>query len=309
MAKIIGYTDVTATELQVLDGIAVVGTVYASKAVTVDANKDVSSLRDVAMRNLDAGASGIAGTVDVFPTTALKGKLQIAVADQTGNTTVTHQIAAMGQATIITTPDPGAGAASHVLTEGVQTVNGAKTFTGNALTTTNVGTVTTGATTAAEEHGDPIEHLTKLTLTAFAMGTSGDNASLALGAKFYTLPAGVIVVENATLTGTINAAISVQTNTPDISIGQIIGTGAQSVMSGVGATAENVLGGIASASVNNGAVSASSVSGPGSLIPLIITAAGIHDLFLNCAAAWVDVAAAGAVTFTGVITLRWRLVS
>lgn len=190
-----------------------------------------------------------------------------------------------------------------------QTVSGVKTFSAAPLTSGANGTVTTGATTTAVEYGDPVNHITKLTMTAFAVGTSGDNASLALGARFYTFPAGVIVVENATLTGTLNAAISIKTDTPDVAIGTVVGSGANAVVSAVGATSENVLGGITAASVNNGAVGGSSVTGAGSLIPLFITAAGVHDLYLNVAAAWTDVAAAGAVTFTGVITLRWRIVS
>lgn len=231
MARIAGVAvaNVSIAESAVLDGVTA-GTVTASKAVVVDANKDIATLRHI-------------------------------------------------------------------------------TASGNRITSGNVGTVTTGATTVAEEHGDGVDHLTKLTLTAFAVGTSGDNASLAIGAKFYTFPAGAIVVENASLSGTVTAAISVTTNTPDTGIGTVIGSGANAVLSAVGATSENVLGGVAAASVAGGAVSGSSVTGPGSLIPLFITSAGVHDLYLNMAAAWVDVAAAGAVTFTGVITLRWRIVS
>jgi len=56
--------------------------------------------------DVDAGASGTAGTVDVFPATASKGKLQITCTDQTGNTTVTLTAGAMGQATTITVRDP-----------------------------------------------------------------------------------------------------------------------------------------------------------------------------------------------------------
>src|SRR5690242_18395147 len=63
----------------------------------------------------------------------------------------------------------------------------------NILTASSVGTVTTSATTVAEEHGDAINHFTKLTMTAFAVGTGADNASLGIGAKFYTFPAGTIV--------------------------------------------------------------------------------------------------------------------
>lgn len=86
----------------------------------------------IATTNIDAGASGTAGTVDVFPATAAKGKLQITCADQTGDTTVTLTTAAMAAARTITIPDPGA-AASFVMTEGAQTVVGIKTFSSDVV--------------------------------------------------------------------------------------------------------------------------------------------------------------------------------
>ncbi len=76
--------------------------------------------------NIDAGASGTAGTVDVFPSTASKGKLQIAVTDQTGDTTVTLQIGAMAAARTITLRDPGAAATIVTTTD----------TTGTAITST-----------------------------------------------------------------------------------------------------------------------------------------------------------------------------
>ena len=96
------------------------GTVAASKAVVVDANKDAASFRNLAAvavtsptvtaTNVDAGASGTAGTVDVFPTTASKGKLAISVTDQAGDTTVGLVIGAMAAARTITLADPLAAA-------------------------------------------------------------------------------------------------------------------------------------------------------------------------------------------------------
>lgn len=121
-------TLMSGSEITVLDSVTA-GTVAASKAVVVDSNKDAASFRNVTVTNLDAGASGTAGSVDIFPTTASKGKLAITCTDQTGNTTVTLTAGAMGQATALTIPDPGGATASVVLTEGAQTINGAKTFT------------------------------------------------------------------------------------------------------------------------------------------------------------------------------------
>jgi hypothetical protein len=99
-----------------LDGVTA-GTVTASKAVVVDANKDIASFRDVTARNIDAGASGTAGTVDSFPSTASKGKLALVGVANDGDTTTTISNAAMGQASVVSIPDPGAATANFVLTD------------------------------------------------------------------------------------------------------------------------------------------------------------------------------------------------
>lgn len=178
----------------------------------------------------------------------------------------------------------------------------------NSLTTTAVGTVTTAATTVAEEHGDGVWHLTKLTMTAFAVGTSGDNASLGIGAKFYTLPAGTMMVENASIVGGLTAAISNTAQTPEIGIGTVIASGAVAVLGGT-ATFENVFEGTAVADVAGASFQGVDNPNGATSSPLVILTAGSHDLFLNAAVAWADVTAAGAVTFTGVITIKWRKIS
>jgi hypothetical protein len=190
---------VSLTELGVLDVTA--GTATASKAVVLGSSKEIATITSATITtltstsvnatNVDAGASGTAGTVDVFPTTASKGKLQLTCADQTGNTTVTVTTAAMAAARTLTIPDPGA-AASFVMTEGAQTLNGVKTFgggiafgasatldvdsaavsaTGNdttqsATVTKMAGTITTGALTTAANADTAVV----LTLTGVAAG-------------------------------------------------------------------------------------------------------------------------------------------
>src|SRR5688572_25163432 len=67
--------------------------------------------------NVDAGSSGTAGSVDVFPTTASKGKLAITVTDQTGDTTVSLVAGAMAAARTITLRDPGAAASILTTTD------------------------------------------------------------------------------------------------------------------------------------------------------------------------------------------------
>ncbi len=85
--------------------------------------------------NIDAGASGTAGSVDIFPTTASKGKIAILATANTNNDTTTITNAAQGGAYTYTIPDAGASA-SFVMTEGNQTINGTKTIA--ALVTTNI---------------------------------------------------------------------------------------------------------------------------------------------------------------------------
>ncbi len=60
--------------------------------------------------DLDVGSSGTAGTVDIFPATASKGKLQIAPADNTGDTTTTLTNAAQATTRTYTIPDALANA-------------------------------------------------------------------------------------------------------------------------------------------------------------------------------------------------------
>lgn len=88
---------------------------YTPKYSTVDQIilNDASAL----LTNLDLGASGTAGTLDIFPTTASKGKLAFAAVANDGDTTTTLSNAAMAQASVISIPDPGAATANILLTD------------------------------------------------------------------------------------------------------------------------------------------------------------------------------------------------
>ena len=132
--------ELSDAEIAYLDGITA-GTVTASKALVVDSNKDLSALRNLTLTNLDAGASGTAGTVDIFPATAAKGKTSITSADNTGDTTTTITVAAQAGAVTYTVPDAGTSA-SFVMTAGAQTIAGAKSYTGRQTTTDGVASGT-----------------------------------------------------------------------------------------------------------------------------------------------------------------------
>ena len=104
--SIVSLASVSSAELAFLDGVSV-GVVAASKAVVANADKDAGDFRNLDCVNLDAGKSGAAGSVDVFPATAESGKLAITCTNQAGDTTVSVVADAMAAARTIHLPDPG----------------------------------------------------------------------------------------------------------------------------------------------------------------------------------------------------------
>lgn len=65
--------------------------------------------------NIQAGLSGTAGTLASFPATASRGSLKVTAVANTGNTVTTISNAAMGQASVISIPDPAGATANFVL--------------------------------------------------------------------------------------------------------------------------------------------------------------------------------------------------
>lgn len=90
--------------------------------------------------NIDAGASGTAGSVDIFPATASKGKVAITAADAAGNTTTSITVAAQAAARTYTVPDAGASA-SFVMSTGTSTGISATSAELNAVAAVVAGTV------------------------------------------------------------------------------------------------------------------------------------------------------------------------
>lgn len=166
------------------------GTVSASKAVIVDANKDIGDFRNLDALNFDAGASGAAGSLDIFPGTASRGKLSISAANSAGDTTTAITNASQAGARTYTIPDAGASA-SFVMTEGAQTVNGVKTF--GSVPVLPTGGLTAGSTTLTETELAYLDGLTLGTVTASKAVTVDANKD---AASF----------RNVTLTGTLAAA-------------------------------------------------------------------------------------------------------
>jgi hypothetical protein len=91
------------------------------------------------INTLNVGASGTAGTINIFPATASKGKAVVTVSDNTTNTTTAITVAAQAAARTYTVPDAGTTNASFVMTQGTQTLAGATTFTTAVTPTGGVG--------------------------------------------------------------------------------------------------------------------------------------------------------------------------
>ncbi len=176
--------------------------------------------------------------------------------------------------------------------------------------TVSYGTVP-GSTVVASETTIGDTHVTKLTLTSFAVGTGGDAADLALGALVYTFPSGTIMVENSSIVGTFDQASHGTITDGECGLGTVVGSTAVDTLGEVGATSENILNGdtgvLSTYVLGTTLVQASGVGVGG--LPLTILSAGVHTVFLNIAATWPNIAAAEAVTFTGTITIRWRKIS
>ncbi len=68
----------------------------------------LANLTGTAINNgsIQAGLSGIPGSLISFPLTALKGSLQLVAVANTGNTVTTLSNVAMGQASVVSIPDP-----------------------------------------------------------------------------------------------------------------------------------------------------------------------------------------------------------
>jgi hypothetical protein len=293
----------SAAETAVLDGV-VAGTVAASKAAVVDANKDIGDFRNLDCTNLDAGASGVAGTVEVFPTTTAKGKFKLACADQDADTLVTLQPSAMAQASVISIPDPGAATANVLLTDqandgAVVTATSAElnlvdgSVVANSAaskaalldaskllqTNANNGTPETGVT--AVHYGDGVNVTAVLTLTNVPL-TVGSSENLGVGALIYTLPAGACLIRDAYMSVGLSG-VSATTDTPEVGLGTVIASGVVTALNGT-ATFEDIITGQVAADTNGTATVKG--AGPTAAAPLEITTAGAHTVHVNAADGW-----------------------
>jgi len=286
----------SAAETAVLDAV-VAGTVAASKAAVVDANKDIGDFRNLDCTNLDAGASGVAGTVDVFPATAAKGKLAITKANNTNDDTTTLSVAAHGQATTVTIPDGGAATAYVVQSTAALTLVEADVLdgavAGNSVASkaalldgskqlqTNANNGTPGTNVTAVHYGDGVNVTAVLTLTDVAL-TVGSSEALGVGALIYTLPAGACLIRDAYMSVDLDEVTTLD-DTPEIGLGTVIASGAVSALNGT-ATFEDIITGQVAADTDG--TPTVKGAGPTAGAPLEIATGDVHTVHLNMADTW-----------------------
>ena len=162
--------------------------------------------------------------------------------------------------------------------------------------TDNVGTVGTNVT--AVEAGNATNHLTTLTLASVAY-TIGDNAALADGALVYTFPAGVIAINSVSCSlGLTLTTGTPTTDTPEIGLGTVIGSGVNATLGDVAAGAEDIAGPAVMDDVAGTAEIFSNAT------PQILAAADVHLVHVNIADTWADVDDTAA-TMSGSIYINW----
>jgi len=189
----------------------------------------------------------------------------------------------------------------RILIDGTQIISGAR------QNSDNVGTV--GATTvAATEYGDGMHHVTVLTLTDFVVGAPGAGANKAFGAKVYSFPAGV----HAHQITRFNLGLTqggVTTDTPDVGIGSVVGTGAVAVLGGTATFEDYVTGqtwGVALDGTLQACAPLGATAGINTGISLNDTS-DVKDVFLNVADGW-NAGVTGNLTANGTIVLIWDTV-
>ena len=135
-----------------------------------------------------------------------------------------------------------------------------------------------------------------------AFGAIAGGASLGLGLKAISFPAGDVQVFNTKMALALTQSDgNVNADTPDIGIGTTVASGAVAVLGGTAAF-ENILTGQTAANCTGTATSAFVNT------QLVIPAANSHDVFVNVADGW---AADGdaALGLTGTVTILWAKVA
>jgi len=156
-------------------------------------------------------------------------------------------------------------------------------------------------TVVANETGFDSHRITTIDIADLTI-LATTNASVGGGKLIYTFPAGKIVVKRATISiGVIGTAALNVADTPEIGLGTVVATGAIATLGAGSATMENIFEGTAMSACDNTAYQGSQDR------ILAITAAGVHDVYLNLADGWAGIDA--GMKATGRVILEWAYMS
>lgn len=165
--------------------------------------------------NIQAGLSGTAGTLASFPATASKGSLILAGVANTGNTNTTISNAAMGQASVVSIPDPAAATANFAVAPAALVNNNLIKASGTAGLVADAGIAASAV--ASFTGSTVVGNLVK------ASSTTGQitDAAFALHAATTAPYAGggtsnAFTTTNMTSSSIVTATILAQTNTASI---------------------------------------------------------------------------------------------
>lgn len=152
-----GYTDASGWYVTDINGNHKTNMTTATNLTLVDAVE------------VNVGSSGAAGTLDIFPATAAKGKVQFVKVDNTANDTTTVSFDAMGQATTVHVGDLGAAADYMVRSTAQVTLAEADVLDG----------ATAGGNVASKvKVNDANSNQGIVKATEFHLGTSGSETQL-----------------------------------------------------------------------------------------------------------------------------------
>lgn len=135
--------------------------------------------------------------------------------------------------------------------------------------------------------------LSKIEFTDFALGNTGDNASLGIGAAIFTTESPAELVHARMSIGVTHSDAAAAADTPDMGLGTVVASGAVAVLGGT-ATFENIITGQTMTNCTGTATTTRASIG-------VVT---VDSVFLNIADAWANVTTT-AITATGSVHLLW----
>lgn len=135
----LGYLPSDASKTSVVMAGSAVQVGYIAHFVDTAGTIDDTAGAVINAGNIQAGLSGTAGGFISYPGTASRGSLRLVAVANAGDTITTISNASMGQASVISIPDPGVATANFLLSENAsgQTIaTGSLTLTAGSLTLT-----------------------------------------------------------------------------------------------------------------------------------------------------------------------------